>query len=200
MVLIQVQLCLHDVLELQVAFGETGMCLHLLELEGVLVVLLLHALVSLSGEFLLDGLLEPGEVLFLILHTSVEFTLQVVELSDFMRYPRLAFLLSCSLRDCQSTLIGFEGVYHIDFDQFLSFFDVNLHQLLANQPHHLTPLLLRLQSACVVKGVLEYLNGAVSFLPLIVALSQSQQGHEFELPILDNIRLALQELASSTTF
>lgn len=75
MILIQIQFCLHNVLEFQVAFGETSMCLHLLELEGILVVLLLYAFISLFGELFLDGLLESSEILFLILHTSVKFSL-----------------------------------------------------------------------------------------------------------------------------
>lgn len=117
------------------------MCFHFFELKRVLVVLLLNTLISFSGEFFLDGLLESREILFLILHTSIEFSFQVVELSDFMRYPGLTFLLTCSLRYCQSTFVCLKGIDHIDLYQLFSFLDVDFHQLFAYQPDHLTPLL-----------------------------------------------------------
>lgn len=194
------RLCLLDVLELQVALGQTGVCLHLLELQGVLALFLLHALLGLTKCLLLDGLLQPHQVLLLILNAALKLSLQVVQFSDLMRDAGLALSFCCPLRDGQSALKSSQRLHQIYLDQILCLLDVNLDEFLADESHHFCALILGVECAGVVKGVLEDLDGLISLFALVVALAESQQCHQFELFVLDSLGVTLQEAASSMTF
>ena len=117
-----------------------------------------------------------------------------------MRDAGLTFSLSCSLRDCQSALECPQRLYQIYLHQILSLLDVYLDQFLPYQSHHLCALILRIQSAGIIKCVLQYLDGLVSLLALVVTLAEAQQRYEFELFVLSSIGRTLQDEASSMTF
>ena len=78
MVVIEVYLGLFDILQLQVALGQTGVCLLLLEFQRILAVLLLNAVLCLTHQLVLNGLLQTSQVLLLVLHTALELSLQIV--------------------------------------------------------------------------------------------------------------------------
>ena len=89
------QLCLLDVLELEVALGQTSVSLHLLKLEGVLALLFISSLLVLSTLlFLIDRLLQLDQILLLVLNTSLVLTFKIVELTYFVRYSGLALSFS----------------------------------------------------------------------------------------------------------
>lgn len=77
MIFIKVDFCLLNVLELEIALGETGMCLHLFELKGVLAFSLVPLFI-LSALLVIQGLLKLDQVLLLILDTSMILTFQVI--------------------------------------------------------------------------------------------------------------------------
>ena len=184
MVVVEVQFCLLDFLQLQIALGQTGVCLHFFEFERVLAVLLLDTILYLPNQFVLDGLLESRQILFLVLYAAFKLSLQVVEFSYFMGDACFTLPLTGSLRHHQSTLECFEGIDKVDLDQFFCFFDVYFDQLLPNQPHHLCALLLVVERAGTVEGILEDLDGFIAFLALVVTFTKAQECDELVLLVL----------------
>lgn len=176
------------------------MRLHFLEFKRVLTVLLLNAVLCFADKFVLDGLLEAGEVLLLVLYAALKLPLEVVELSDLVGYACFALTFAGSLCDYQSAFECLEGVRKVDLYQFLRLLNVDLDQLFPNQPHHLSALLLVVQSTRAVECVLQDLNRLVSLLSLVVAFSQSQKGNQLVLLVLSEKGGTLQEEARSITF
>lgn len=89
MVFVQVLLRFLYVLELEVALGQARVGLHLLEFQRVLTLLLLSPLLLLDQLFLVRNI-KLLQILLLELNTLLIFSLEVVELSDFVGEPGLA--------------------------------------------------------------------------------------------------------------
>ncbi len=88
-IVIEVALSLFYLFQFQVALGQTRMSLHFLKLQRVLPILLLYALLSLANKLIINRLLELGEILFLVVNTLLKLPLEIIQLTNFMRYSRL---------------------------------------------------------------------------------------------------------------
>lgn len=64
-----------NVLEFEVALGQTRLSFHFLEFQRVLVIFLFDSLLDLLDHFIFNRLLKLLKVLFLILHTSFKMPL-----------------------------------------------------------------------------------------------------------------------------
>ena len=184
MVVVEVLLRIFDPLHFEVALGQTGMCLHLLEFQGVLTVLLFSQFLGLPHHFFLDSLLQFLQILFLVVDAFLKLSLHVVQFPYLVGYPRLALVLPRPLTDVEGAVVGLEGFLEVKLHLLLCLLDVYLDQLFTDEVHHLSTLLLVVDRARTVERFLQNLYGPLVLLHLVVALAQTQSGSQLELVVL----------------